>query len=101
MFTYSLASPFYADFVVDGDGSVGALSISTGPSTSSLLHVVDGMLNAVEVIKLNNTHKSIAGDDCADFVLKSHRSSGKNTGILLTLATAACIVLSLSIVIRI
>lgn len=97
--TNALASPFYADFVVDGDSSVGALNVSIGPSKSSLAHVVDGMLNAVEVMKLNNTHKSLDGNVCANFVLNSHRSSG-NTGILLTLAAAACIVLSLSIVIR-
>lgn len=97
--TNALASPFYADFVVDGDSSVGALNVSIGPSKSSLAHVVDGMLNAVEVMKLNNTHKSLDGDVCANFILKSHRSSA-NTGILLTLAAAACIVLSLSIVIR-
>ncbi|WJX82948.1 hypothetical protein P8452_65649 [Trifolium repens] len=97
--TNSLASPFYTDFVVDGDVSIGALSVSIGPSKSSLPHVIDGMLNAVEVMKLNNTHKSLDGDVCADFVLKSRRSRG-NTGIFLTLVAAVCIVLSLSIVIR-
>jgi hypothetical protein len=97
--TNSLASPFYADFVVDGDVNIGALSVSIGPSKSSLPHVIDGMLNAVEVMKLNNTHKSLDGDVCADFVLKSRRSRG-NTGIFLTLVAAVCIVLSLSIVIR-
>lgn len=94
----SLASPFYADFVVDGGSSLGALSVSVGPSKSSIPHVIDGMLNGIEVMKLNNTHKSLDGDVCADFVLKS-RSRG-NTGILLTFAAAVCIVLSLSIVIR-
>ncbi|KAI5428608.1 probable receptor-like protein kinase At5g24010 [Lathyrus oleraceus] len=97
--TSSLASPYYVDFVVDGDSSVGALSVSIGPSKSSLPHVIDGMLNAVEVMKLNNQYKSLDGDVCADFVLKSHRSHG-NTGIFLTLVAAVCIVLSLSIVIR-
>ncbi|XP_058754678.1 probable receptor-like protein kinase At5g24010 [Vicia villosa] len=97
--TSSLASPYYVDFVVDGDSSVGALSVSIGPSKSSLPHVIDGMLNAVEVMKLNNQYKSLDGNVCADFVLKSRRSRG-NTGIFLTMVAAVCIVLSLSIVIR-
>ncbi|CAK8542404.1 unnamed protein product [Lathyrus sativus] len=97
--TSSLASPYYVGFVVDGDSSVGALSVSIGPSKSSLPHVIDGMLNAVEVMKLNNQYKSLDGAVCADFVLKSHQSRG-NTGIFLTLVAAVCIVLSLSIVIR-
>ncbi|CAI8613190.1 unnamed protein product [Vicia faba] len=97
--TSSLASPYYVDFVVDGESSVGALSVGIGPSKSSLPHVIVGMLNAVEVMKLNNRYKSLDGDVCADFVLKSRRSRG-NTGIFLTMVAAVCIVLSLSIVIR-
>ncbi|XP_027350576.1 probable receptor-like protein kinase At5g24010 [Abrus precatorius] len=96
--TNSLASPFYADFVVDGDSSVGALSVSVGPSKNSIPHVIDGILNGVEVMKLNNSHNSLDGEVCADFVLKSW--STRNTGILFTLVAAVCIVLSLSIVIR-
>lgn len=97
--TNSLASPFYADFVVDGDSLVGDLSVSIGPSKNSIPHVIDGILNGVEVMKLNNAHKSLDGNVCANFVLKN-QSSGNNTGILLTLVAAVCIVLSLFIVIR-
>ncbi|KAK7295118.1 hypothetical protein RJT34_18022 [Clitoria ternatea] len=96
--TNSLASPFYADFVVDGDGNGGALSVSVGPSKSSIPHVIDGILNAVEVMKLNNSHYSLDGDVCVGSVLKSW-STG-NTGILFTLLAALCIVLSLAIVIH-
>lgn len=96
--TNSLASPFYADFVVDGDSSLGALSVGVGPSKSSIPHVIDGILNGVEVMRLNNSHNSLDGQVCAGFVLKSW-SSG-NTGTLLTLVAAVCIVLSLTIVIR-
>lgn len=95
-----LASPFYADFVVDGGegGSIGALSVSVGPSKNSIPHVIDGILNGVEVMKLNNSHSSLDGEVCADFVMKSW--SRGNAGTLLTLVAAICIVLSLSIVIR-
>ncbi|TKY65411.1 receptor protein kinase [Spatholobus suberectus] len=93
--TNSLASPFYADFVVDGGE---ALSVSVGPSKSSMAHVIDGILNGVEVMKLNNSHNSLDGEVCADFVMKSW-STG-NSGMLFTLVAAVCIVLSLSIVIR-
>ena len=96
--TNSLASPFYADFVVDGDGSLGALSVGVGPSKKSIPYAVDGILNGVEVMKMNNSHGSLDGEVCADLVLESW--SRGNSGILLTLVAAVCIVLSLSIVIR-
>ncbi|XP_027928393.1 probable receptor-like protein kinase At5g24010 [Vigna unguiculata] len=95
--TNSLASPFYADFVVDGGD--GALSVGVGPSQRSMAHVIDGILNAVEVMKLNNSVSSLDGEVCADFVMKRW-STGNNTGMLFTLVAAVCIVLSLSIVIR-
>lgn len=98
--TNSLASPYYADFVVDGDSSTGtgALSVSIGPSKNSIPHVIDGILNGVEVMKMNNSRNSLDGDVCAGFVLQSW-SSG-NSGIVLTFMAAVCIVLSLAIVIR-
>ncbi|KAK7364929.1 hypothetical protein VNO80_13676 [Phaseolus coccineus] len=80
--TNSLASLFYADFVVDGGD--GALSIGVGPSRSSLPHLIDGILNAVEVMKLNNSLSSLDGEVCADFVMKSW-STGNSTGVLFTL----------------
>ena len=95
--TNSLASPFYADFVVDGGDE--ALSVGVGPSKSSMPHVIDGILNAVEVMKLNNSRSSLDGEVCADLVMKSW-STRNNTGMLFTLVAAVCIVLSLSIVIR-
>ncbi|KAL2330257.1 hypothetical protein Fmac_017838 [Flemingia macrophylla] len=97
--TNSLATPFYADFVVDGgDGGVRDLSVGIGPSKNSMAHVIDGILNAVEVMKMNNSHGSLDGEVCAGFVTKSW-STG-NSGMVFTLVAAVCIVLSLSIVIR-
>ncbi|KAE9617451.1 hypothetical protein Lal_00034613 [Lupinus albus] len=95
--TNSLASPFYADFVVDGNRS-GPLSVSIGPSKNSIPRAIDGILNGVEVMKLSNSHGSLDGEVCADFALKSF--SRGNTGVLLTYVAAICIVLSLFIVIR-
>nr|XP_007144114.1 hypothetical protein PHAVU_007G129900g [Phaseolus vulgaris]ESW16108.1 hypothetical protein PHAVU_007G129900g [Phaseolus vulgaris] len=67
--TKSLASPFYTNFLVDGGD--GVLSVSVCPSRSSMLHLIDGILNAVEVMKLKNSLSSLDGEVCADFVIKS------------------------------
>ncbi|KAI4355113.1 hypothetical protein L6164_003917 [Bauhinia variegata] len=95
--TNSLASPFYADFVVDGDNS-GILSVDIGPSESSIPHLIDGILNGVEVMKLNNSYNSLDGEVSADMVLKC--SSRGNMGVLFTFVAAVCILLSISIIIR-
>ncbi|KAF5800502.1 putative protein kinase RLK-Pelle-CrRLK1L-1 family [Helianthus annuus] len=46
-----LASPFYADFVVDSDGT-GVLEISVGPSDLSTSLRKNAILNGVEVMKI-------------------------------------------------
>lgn len=92
-----LASPFYADFVVDAD-SLGTLSVNIGSSNKSIPYVVDGILNGIEVMKLNNSHNSLDGEVCPGFILKSW--SRGNSGLFLTLVAAVCIVLSISLVIR-
>nr|XP_043634830.1 probable receptor-like protein kinase At5g24010 isoform X2 [Erigeron canadensis] len=48
-----LASPFYADFVVDSDSS-GVLEISVGPSELSTSLRKNAILNGVEVMKIVN-----------------------------------------------
>lgn len=65
-----LASPFYADFVVDGDNS-GVLTLSVGPTNTSLPRAVDAILNGVEVLKIINSVGSFDGEICAHVVLKS------------------------------
>ncbi|OIT08054.1 PREDICTED: probable receptor-like protein kinase At5g24010 [Nicotiana attenuata] len=65
-----LASPFYADVVVDGDSS-GVLTLSVGPSNMSLPRAVDAILNGVEIMKINNSVGSFDGEICAHSVLKS------------------------------
>ncbi|XP_047953876.1 probable receptor-like protein kinase At5g24010 [Salvia hispanica] len=58
-----LASPFYADFVVD-EGSSGSLDVSVGPSNMSWPRAVDAILNGIEIWKLNNTMGSFGGEVC-------------------------------------
>ncbi|KVI10199.1 probable receptor-like protein kinase At5g24010 [Cynara cardunculus var. scolymus] len=48
-----LASPFYADFVVDSDSS-GVLQISVGPSDLSTSLKKNAILNGVEIMKIVN-----------------------------------------------
>ncbi|XP_049402939.1 probable receptor-like protein kinase At5g24010 [Solanum stenotomum] len=72
-----LASPFYADFVVDGDSS-GVLTLSVGPSNMSLPHAVDAILNGVEIMKINNSVGSFDGKICAHAVLKSWKRGNGN-----------------------
>ncbi|KAI6678846.1 hypothetical protein NL676_039642 [Syzygium grande] len=57
-----LVAPFYADFVVEIDDS-GILSVSIGPSNYSMAHAIDGILNGVEVMKLNNSMGSLDGEE--------------------------------------
>ncbi|KAM3282407.1 putative receptor-like protein kinase [Capsicum chacoense] len=72
-----LASPFYADFVVDGDSS-GVLTLSVGPSNMSLPRAVDAVLNGVEIFKINNSVGSFDGEICAHAVLKSWKKGNGN-----------------------
>jgi len=81
------------------DGGDGALSVGVDPSQSSMSYLIDGILNAVEVIKLKKFLSSLDGEVCDDFVMKRW-STGNSTGMLFTLVTVVYIVLSLSIVIR-
>ncbi|MCD9640816.1 hypothetical protein HAX54_026474 [Datura stramonium] len=72
-----LASPFYADFVVDGDSS-GVLALSVGPSNTSLPCAVDAILNGVEIMKINNSVGSFDGEICAHAILKSWKMENGN-----------------------
>ncbi|XP_044504260.1 probable receptor-like protein kinase At5g24010 [Mangifera indica] len=94
---YTLASPFYMDFVVDVDHS-RLLSVSVGPSEKSLDHAIDGILNAVEIMKMNKTMGILDGEHCAGLILKSWPR--ENTGILVPLVSAVCLLLSLSVIMR-
>ncbi|XWS32146.1 hypothetical protein CRYUN_Cryun23aG0135900 [Craigia yunnanensis] len=89
---YLLASPFYADFVVDADHS-GVVSVSVGPSSKSMAYTVDAILNGVEIMKMNNSVGSLDGKLPAELVLKCWLR--RSVGILLPLIALVCLLLSL------
>ncbi|KAK2996992.1 hypothetical protein RJ639_026505 [Escallonia herrerae] len=89
-----LASPFYADFLVDGDTS-GVLTVSVGPSNRSMPHEVDALLNGIEVMKVNNSMASLDGEVSVKSVLRS--PSRENVGVLIPLVAAVCLFLTASI----
>lgn len=95
--SYLLASPFYADFVVDGRKS-GVLTVSVGPSNASLPHSFDAILNAVEILKISNEMGSFDGEVCAESAMKSWK--GRNAGILLPLLAAVFLLLTASVIVR-
>ncbi|KAK3434899.1 hypothetical protein EUGRSUZ_D02312 [Eucalyptus grandis] len=92
-----LAAPFYADFIVEGDNS-GILSVSIGPSNYSFAHAIDGILNGVEIMKLNNSMGSLDGEVCGGFILKSWPRG--NMGVVVPLVAVICLLLSISVVMR-
>ncbi|KAM7274965.1 hypothetical protein ACFE04_016831 [Oxalis oulophora] len=91
---YLLASPFYTDFVVES-GSSGVLSISVGPSSKSIAPAVDGLLNGVEILKMNNSMGSLDGLICPGLALKSWHT--KNIGVLVPFIAIVCILLSIGL----
>lgn len=69
----NLASPYYLDFVSDVENS-GLLFVSVGPSRFVRQSRVDGLLNGLEIMKLNNTVGSLNGE--LPFALVLHGSRG-------------------------
>ncbi|CAN0884407.1 Probable receptor-like protein kinase At5g24010 [Linum grandiflorum] len=96
--SYELASPYYADFVVETDDSEGDVSISVGHSHSSMAYAVDGILNGVEIMRMNNSMGSFDGKMCAGMALKSWPRG--NSGGLFALAAVMCLLLSVSLIMR-
>ncbi|CAM8977194.1 unnamed protein product [Rhodiola kirilowii] len=91
----SLASPYYADFLVNVCGS-NAVSVSVGPSIMSRLHSVDAILNGIEIMKMSNTMKSLGGDFGMD-------GNGSVTGSIcdsLLLVVVICLLVLISMVIK-
>lgn len=68
-----LASPYYLDFVADV-GSSGLLFVTVGPSRFVGHLRVDGLLNGLEIMKLNNTVENLDGK--LPFALVLHSSRG-------------------------
>ncbi|EYU32158.1 hypothetical protein ABFS82_02G166500 [Erythranthe guttata] len=89
-----LASPFYADFVVDEESS-GSLVVSVGPSNMSLPQAVDAIVNGIEIWKLNNSMGSFDGNVCAGYVWRNWRRG--HTGVLVPLVAVIFLLVSLSV----
>ncbi|TYI50756.1 hypothetical protein E1A91_D12G124700v1 [Gossypium mustelinum] len=94
---YMLASPFYADFVVDA-GRSGVITVSVGPSSKSMGYTVDAILNGVEIMKMNNSVYSLDGKVPAELIMKCWPR--RTLGILLPLIALACLLLSLSAIVH-
>lgn len=65
-----LASPYYVDFVVDV-GSSRVLNVGIGPSKFSDPSKVGGLLNGLEIMKMNNTVGSLDGESLVVSVLEN------------------------------
>ncbi|CAH8250822.1 unnamed protein product [Arabidopsis lyrata] len=95
---YVLASPYYIDFVVDGENSSsGLISLSVGPSNKSIEHVVDAILNGVEIMKMNNTLGSLDGSVSTEMIL-SHCPNRRNLSLFMSMVAFMCILMSVYIV---
>lgn len=84
----ALASPFYADFVVNMESS-GVLTVRVGPSKMSMSNAIDAILNGVEILKMNNSMGSLDGEICADSVFKNWPR--RNFGGVVPLIAAMCL----------
>ncbi|KAJ8900451.1 hypothetical protein K2173_025228 [Erythroxylum novogranatense] len=97
LITSMLAAPFYVDFLVDG-GKFDVLTVSIGPSNMSKGYSVDGILNGLEIMKMNNSMGSLDGRICEGMVWKNWPR--KKIGVLIPLVAVLCLVLSLSTIFR-
>ncbi|XP_010556562.1 PREDICTED: probable receptor-like protein kinase At5g24010 [Tarenaya hassleriana] len=96
---YMLASPFYMDFVVEVDDPSDLMSIGVGPSSKSVENAVDAILNAVEIMKMNNSMGSLDGDIPAEMIL-SRCPNRRNISTLISVMAFMCILTSVYIVAR-
>ncbi|CAH2069112.1 unnamed protein product, partial [Thlaspi arvense] len=95
---YVLASPYYIDFVVD-PSSASSITLSVGPSNKTIVdeHVVDAMLNGVEIMKMNNSMGSLDGFVSEDMILSSCPNR-RNLSIFIAMMAFMCIFMSFYIV---
>lgn len=96
---YMLASPFYADFVVDPEKFTDVIRVDIGPSKLSMSHAVDGILNGVEIWKMSNAMGSLDGEVCVG-QLESKNQVGGQMGRLLSLTAAVCLLAIAFLVMR-
>lgn len=70
-----LAYPYYIDFVVDVEDE-GALKLAIGGSKNSRSDEVSGILNAVEIMRMNKTNGGIDGDFAVSLGMEYVASKG-------------------------
>uniref|UniRef100_A0A0D3HG04 Malectin-like domain-containing protein n=1 Tax=Oryza barthii TaxID=65489 RepID=A0A0D3HG04_9ORYZ len=70
-----LAYPYYIDFVVDVEDE-GALKLAIGGSKNSRSDEVSGILNAVEIMRMNRTNGGIDGDFAVSLGMEYVASKG-------------------------
>lgn len=92
-----LASPFYADFVVDATKGLNVLRVSVGPSNSSMVNGVDGILNGVEIMKINNSMSSLDGEICPGLISTRWQRGGNNSGAMVPLVAVLCLLVIASL----
>lgn len=97
--SYMLASPFYADFVVDPEKFSDVIRVDIGPSSLSRSHAVDGILNGLEIWRMDNSMKSLDGQVSVD-QLESKNQSGGQMSRLLSLTGAVCLLAVAFLVMR-
>lgn len=93
---WELSSPFYVDFMVNG-GQEGVLRIGIGSSNQSVPYAVDGLLNGIEIMKLNNSLGSFDGSLSAEMILKGCRGYSVN---LVPYVVIWCLIVSVSLMLR-
>ncbi|KAD6453232.1 hypothetical protein R6Q59_014990 [Mikania micrantha] len=96
---YMLASPFYADFVVDPEKLSDVIRVDIGPSRLSMSHAIDGILNGLEIWKMSNSMSSLDGEVCLE-QLESKNQSGGQMNRLLSLTGAVCLLAIAFLVMR-
>ncbi|KGN45686.1 probable receptor-like protein kinase At5g24010 [Cucumis sativus] len=93
---WELSTAFYLDFMVSGDQQ-GVLRISIGSSNQSVPYAIDGLLNGIEIMKLNNSLGSFDGNLSTEMILK--RCQG-NTINLVPYIVILCLVVIVSLMLR-
>ncbi|KAL5718658.1 hypothetical protein ACHQM5_011537 [Ranunculus cassubicifolius] len=89
MITGMLASPYYADFVVEAD-TLDAITVSIYPSTQTGSAKNNVVLNGIEVMKMNNAIGSLDGRISAVSLTNSRVS----TGALVPAIALACFLMA-------
>ncbi|KAL2892143.1 hypothetical protein RDABS01_008052 [Bienertia sinuspersici] len=94
--TGSLASPFYADSVVNGGN--GVITVSIRSSNLSSTSGVDALLNGIEVFKMSNSMDSFDGMISPKSFMR--RCRGGNISFLVPLVAAVGLLVAASVVLR-